>query len=46
MSKAGKSQLVYLLRILEYCGKIQVVCNRNTTPTELLKTDKRVSTNL
>ena len=24
MSKAGKSQLVYLLRILEYCGKIQV----------------------
>ena len=24
MSKAGKSQLVYLLRILECCGKIQV----------------------
>ena len=24
MSRAGKSQLVYLLRILEYCGKIQV----------------------
>lgn len=24
MSKADKSQLVYLLRILEYCGKIQV----------------------
>ena len=24
MSKTGKSQLVYLLRILEYCGKIQV----------------------
>lgn len=24
MSKAGKSQLLYLLRILEYCGKIRV----------------------
>lgn len=24
MSKAGKSQLVYLLRVLECCGKIQV----------------------
>ena len=24
MSKTAKSQLVYLLRILEYCGKIQV----------------------
>jgi uncharacterized protein with HEPN domain len=24
MSKTGKSQLVYLLRILEYCGKIQL----------------------
>lgn len=24
MSKTPKSQLVYLLRILEYCGKVQV----------------------
>jgi uncharacterized protein with HEPN domain len=24
MSKAGKSQLVYLLRILEYCGKLEL----------------------
>lgn len=24
MSKTGKSQLVYLLRVLEYCGKIRI----------------------
>jgi uncharacterized protein with HEPN domain len=34
MSKAPKSQLVYLLRILEYCGKIQVYLREFTNHTD------------
>ena len=34
MSKVGKSQLVYLLRILEYCGKIQVYLKEFTNHTD------------
>ena len=34
MSKAGKSQLVYLLRILEYCGKLQAYLHGFTNQNE------------
>lgn len=42
MSKAGKSQLVYLLRILEYCGKIEVYLKGLTNHGDFFYKDEQL----
>jgi uncharacterized protein with HEPN domain len=42
MSKAGKSQLVYLLRILECCGKIQVYLKGFTNYSDFFYKDEQL----
>ncbi len=45
MSKAGKSQLVYLLRILEYCGKIKVYLQGFTDYNEFFSKNEQLHFN-
>jgi uncharacterized protein with HEPN domain len=45
MSKAGKSQLVYLLRILEHCGKIRVYLNDFGNHTDFFNSNEQLHFN-
>ena len=45
MSKAPKSQLVYLLRMLEYCGKIQVYLREFTNYTDFFYKNEQLHFN-
>src|SRR5258706_14424234 len=45
MSKAGKSQLVYLLRILEYCGKVQVYLKGFDNYSDFFNSDEQLHFN-
>lgn len=42
MSKTSKSQLVYLLRILEYCGKIRVYLQQFNNSSDFFTKDDQV----